>query len=129
VATFLVDSFSGRGIFNTINDQSQLDTLPMMVDAYRALAVLAQHPRIGAARIAVMGFSKGAVAAAYSSNERFRKLYGLANVRFAAHIGLYTPCNTTYHGDDKLTGKPIRLFHGQADDWVPIQPCRNNVER
>jgi hypothetical protein len=29
VATFLVDSFSGRGIFNTINDQSQLDSLPV----------------------------------------------------------------------------------------------------
>jgi dienelactone hydrolase len=129
VATFLVDSFSGRGIFNTFNDQSQLDTLTMMVDAYRALAVLAKHPRIDAGRIAVMGFSKGAAAAVYSGNERFRKMYGPANVEFAAHIGLYTPCYTTYHDDDKLTGKPIRLFHGQADDWVPIQPCRDYVER
>ena len=34
VATFLVDSFSGRCIVNTITDQSQLDTLPMMVDAW-----------------------------------------------------------------------------------------------
>ena len=58
IATFLVDSFSGRGIVNTITDQSQLDTLSMMVDAYRALALLARHPRIDAGRIAVMGFSK-----------------------------------------------------------------------
>jgi dienelactone hydrolase len=129
VATFLVDSFSGRGIVNTITDQSQLDTLPMMVDAYRALALVAQHPRIDAGRIVVMGFSKGAVAAVYSSNQRFRKMYGPPNAEFAAHIGVYTPCNTTYGDDDKVTGKPIRLFHGQADDWVPIQPCRDYVER
>lgn len=129
VATFLVDSFSGRGIFNTINDQSQLDALPMMVDAYRALAVLARHPRIDPGRIAVMGFSKGAVAAVYSSSERFRQMYGPPNIEFAAHIGLYTPCDTTFRGDDKVAGKPIRLFHGQADDYVSIQACRDYVER
>jgi dienelactone hydrolase len=129
IATFLVDSFSGRGIVNTITDQSQLDTLPMMVDAYRALALLAQHPRIDPGRIAVMGFSKGAVAAVFSSSERFRKMYGPSNVEFAAHIGMYTPCNTTYRDDDKVSSKPIRLFHGQADDWVAIQPCRDYVER
>ena len=76
-----------------------------------------------------MGFSKGAVAALYSSNQRFRQMYGPPNAEFAAHIGVYTPRNTTYRDDDKVTGKPIRLFHGQADDWVPIQPCRDYVER
>jgi dienelactone hydrolase len=129
IATFLVDSFSGRGIVNTITDQSQLEALAMMVDAYRALALVAQHPRIDAGRIAVMGFSKGAVGAVYSSNERFRKMYGPSNVEFAAHIGMCTPCYTTYRDDDKVSSKPIRLFHGQADDWVPIQPCRDYVER
>jgi dienelactone hydrolase len=129
VATFLLDSFSGRGIVNTIKDPSQLDSLAMMVDAYRALASLAQHPRIDPNRIAVMGFSKGAVAAVYSSNERFRKMYGPPNVEFAAHIGLYTPCDVTYRDDTKVTGKPMRLFHGIADDWVSIEPCRAYVAR
>jgi dienelactone hydrolase len=128
-ATFLVDSFSGRGIVSTVNDQSQLDHLAMMVDAYRALAALAEHPRIDPNRIVVMGFSKGAVAAVYSSNQRFRTLYGPANVEFAAHIGLYTPCNVSYRDDTKVTGKPIRLFHGIADDWVSIEPCRRYVAR
>jgi hypothetical protein len=46
VAAFILDSFSGRGISNTANDQSQLDSLAMLVDAYRALGILAQHPRL-----------------------------------------------------------------------------------
>jgi dienelactone hydrolase len=129
VAAFILDSFSGRGIVNTQNDQSQLNSLAMMVDAYRALASLAKHPRIDPDRIAVMGFSKGAVASVYSSNERFRKLHGPATVQFAAHIGLYTPCNVRYAEDDRTSGKPIRLFHGIADDYVSIEPCRAYAER
>jgi len=129
IAAFILDSFSGRGIVNTLSDQSQLDSLAMTIDAYRALALLAQHPRIDPDRIAVMGFSKGAVPAVYSSNERFRKLYDPAKVGFAAHIGLYTPCNVQYRDDDKVTGAPIRLFHGIADDYVSIAPCRAYVER
>ena len=128
VAVLLVDSFSGRGIVNTINDQSQLSTLAMMVDAYRALALLSEHPRIDRNRIAVMGFSKGAVAAVYSAVERFHNMYG-PGVSFAAHVGLYTPCNVAYRDDDKVARKPIRLFHGIADDYVAIGPCRSYVER
>jgi dienelactone hydrolase len=129
IAAFILDTFSGRGIVNTLSDQSQLDSLAMVIDAYQALALLAQHPRIDPERIAVMGFSKGAVPAVYSSNERFRKLYDPVRVGFAAHIGLYTPCNVQYRDDDRVTGAPIRLFHGIADDYVAIGPCRAYVDR
>jgi dienelactone hydrolase len=129
VATFELDSFAGRGIVDTVNDQSQLTHVAMVVDAYRALAVLREHRRVDPNRIVVMGFSKGAVAAVYSAVERFRKMYAPGDAMFAAHIGLYTPCNTTYREDDKVTKKPIRLFHGTADDWVSIGPCRVYVER
>jgi dienelactone hydrolase len=129
VAVFILDSFSGRGIANTSTDQTQLDSLAMVTDAYRALTILSRNPRIDPARIAIMGFSKGAVAALYSSNIRFRNLYAPNGIGFAAHIGLYTPCNTQFHDDDKVTGAPIRLFHGSPDDWVPVAPCRDYVAR
>jgi dienelactone hydrolase len=128
MAVFVLDSFAGRNIVNTVTDQSQLDHLAMMVDAYKALEVLSAHPRIDPGRVAVMGFSKGAVAAVYSANLRFRKQFGGAN-EFAAHIGLYTPCNVAYRDDNKLTGKPIRLHHGIPDDWVAIAPCRAYAAR
>lgn len=126
VAAFILDSFSGRRIVSTVENQDQLHSLAMLVDAYRALDVLAAHPRIRADRIAVMGFSKGAVASVFSATERFRTAYGSTN-RFAAHIGMYTPCNTRLNGDTQVSPMPIRLYHGIADDYVSIVPCRDYV--
>ncbi|WP_431016182.1 hypothetical protein [Bradyrhizobium pachyrhizi] len=45
IATFAIDSFSGRGIISTILDQARLGRLNMVADAYRALDLLAKHPR------------------------------------------------------------------------------------
>jgi dienelactone hydrolase len=128
VAAFILDSFSGRGIVSTVEDQDQLGSIAMMADAYRALGVLAGHKRIMADRIAVMGFSKGAVASVFSAMQRFQTGYGGGNW-FAAHIGLYTPCNVSYDGDTRLTGAPIRMYHGITDDYVNIIPCRDYVGR
>jgi len=128
-ATFVTDSFTGRGITNTITDQSQLSSYTMMNDAFAALAVLAKHPRIDPNKIAVMGFSKGAVPSLYASMNRFQNAYAPEGASFAAYIGFYTPCNIALIDDEKVSAKPIRLYHGIADDWVPIGPCRDYVAR
>jgi dienelactone hydrolase len=129
IATFAVDSFSGRGIIETVTDQTRLGRLNMIIDAYRALDLVSKHRQIDASRIAVMGFSRGGQSSLYSSLIRFQKMHGPAGgLEFAAHIGLYAPCGTTYRGDDDVA-KPIRLLHGTADDYVPIGPCRAYVDR
>jgi dienelactone hydrolase len=128
-ATFLLDSFTGRGIAFTAEDQSQLSSLAMIGDAYRALELLATHPRIDPARIAVMGFSKGGAVALYSALTRFQRLHGPAGARFAHHIAFYPPCYYGYVGELAVTDRPIRVFHGTADDLAPIEPCRGYVER
>jgi dienelactone hydrolase len=129
VATFIIDSFTPRGINNTREDQSQLGRLAMIVDDYRALELLAKHPRVDPARIAVMGFSRGGQAALYASLKRFRRMHGPTNVEFAAYIPFYPDCGTTYRDDEDVSDKPIRLFHGTADNWVLVAPCRAYVER
>jgi len=129
VATFAIDDFAGRGIDNTLADQSKLGRLTAIVDLYRALALLAAHPRIDPNRIAVMGFSRGAQVALYASLTRFQKMYAQEGPSFAAYLAFYTPCNTRYLEDEAVSNKPIRLFHGTADDYVLIAPCRTYVER
>jgi dienelactone hydrolase len=129
VATLLLDSFTGRGIAFTAEDQSQLSSLAMVGDAYRALELLATHPRIDPARIAVMGFSKGGAVALHSALTRFQRVHGPVGARFAQHIAFYPPCFYAFVGDLAVTDRPIRIFHGTADDLAPIEPCRAYVER
>src|SRR5258705_12378514 len=52
VAAFILDTFFRRGIVSTDSVQSQLDSLAIVIDAYRALSMLAHHPRIHPTRIA-----------------------------------------------------------------------------
>ena len=129
VAVFLVDSFSGRGMSSVPPDPSNDSVMWMIVDAYRALGMLAQHPRIDPQRIAIMGWSTGGPVALYSSMERLWRSYGPPNVQFAAHIGFYGSCAVVYRDEEKVTGKPIRVFHGTADDLELIEPCRAYVAR
>lgn len=128
VAVFLLDSFTGRGIANTVADQSQLDHLAMLYDAYRALDLLASHAAIDPQKIGIMGFSKGGVAGVYAAMDRFNQGYGSKKARFATYMAFYPPCYK-YRDDEKLDAKPIRIFHGEADDYVPIAPCRDYTTR
>jgi dienelactone hydrolase len=130
IATFAVDSWAGRGIIETVTDQTRVGRLNRIIDAYRALDLLAKHRQIDPARIVLMGFSHGGQSALYSAVTRFRKAYGPTDGReFAAHIAFYPACMTTYRDDDQVTATPVRVLHGTADDWNPIAPCRAYVGR
>ena len=129
VAAFILDSFTGRGIVETITNQSRLGHLTMIVDAYRAHALLSEHSRIDSARIAVMGFSKGGSAALYSSLRRFGRMHGTAHLEFSGHIAFYPQCNTVYLDEEDTNDRPIRLFHGADDDYVSVEPAKRYVEK
>ncbi len=130
VAAFTVDSFAGRAITSTLIDQTQLGRLNMAADAYRGLELLAKHPRIDATRIAVMGFSRGGQSALYSAMTRLYQAKGPSNgLRFAAHVAFYPDCMTAYRNDADVTGAPIRILQGEADNYDPIAPCRDYAAR
>lgn len=129
VAAFILDCFSGRGIRSTIPDQSQLGSLTMIFDAYRALEVLAKQPSMDANRIALMGFSKGGFAALYASMKRFQDYFAPAHAKFAAYVAFYPRCDIAFFQDEDVADRPIRIFHGEADDWVPVEPVRRYVAR
>jgi dienelactone hydrolase len=129
LATFVIDSFTGRGLRSTSADQELLGRLNTIVDDYRALELLAAHPRIDPTRIALMGFSRGGHSVLYASMKRFQRLHGPEALEFAAYIPFYPPCFTTYIDDENVSDKPIRIHHGAADDYAPVAPCRLYVER
>ncbi|WP_235851020.1 dienelactone hydrolase family protein [Paraburkholderia piptadeniae] len=130
VATFVIDSVTARGIISVNDDQSQLGRLAQTEDAYRALALLAKHPRIDSARVMLMGFSRGGQNALYASLTRFQRMHaGAPGAHFAAYVAFYPDCSYTYRDDEDIVSQPVRVFQGTADNYAPVAPCRAYVER
>ncbi len=129
IATFTIDGFTGRGIESLVADQSKLGLMNMILDLYRGLGVLAKQPRVDVSRIAVMGFSRGGFITLYSAMKRFQTAWNDSGVTPAAYIPLYPLCNLEFVDDADVAGGPIRIFHGEADDYVPIGPCQAYVQR
>ena len=128
IATFTIDGFTGRGIDGMTTDQTKLGLMNMIIDVYRALAVLAKTPRIDSRHIAIMGFSRGGIIALYSAMKRFQVAWNDSGVSPAAYIPFYPVCNIQFQNDEDVTG-PIRIFQGTLDDTAPIAPCRDYVKR
>lgn len=128
VAAFVVDSFTTRGVDNTIGDQGAVTPYSMLIDAYEALALLRTHPRIDARRIALVGWSKGGMVADWASRERYRLQLATEPNAFAAHVAFYPWCGEQ-HVPVKLTGAPLLYLVGARDDWTGSVPCVDYVER
>ena len=124
-----MDSFTARGIGSTVGAQGQLSELAVTIDAYRALELLARHPRIDPARIGLFGNSRGGVSALYASLKRFQRMYAPPDAQFAVYLSFYPPCSKTYIDDAAVVDRPIRLFNGTADDIAPIGQCLSYVKR
>lgn len=124
VATFMVDSFTPRGINRTVEDQSQLSVPATSADGLLALKLIATHPRIDASRIGVIGFSKGGVGAMTASFEKLRAALVPGELKYALHIPFYGGC-VQYA---KTTGAPILMFAGTQDAYFKIEECQKNIE-
>jgi dienelactone hydrolase len=128
VATFAIDSH-GRNLDNIGANQGALGFFAYTLDAYRAQELLAAHSRIDPGRIALMGTSRGGRGALYASLRRFRDTWASGR-DFVAYIPLYAACESpTVIGEEDVSNRPIRQFHGGSDDVVSIAPCRTFYER
>jgi dienelactone hydrolase len=133
IAVFSLDSFSARAAIasgqSLATMPASIPSGPRVVDAERALALLATHPRIDPARIAVMGFSSGGRTALLAAQSRFAGAFGTPGLRFAAYIALYPDCNLQLIGDTVSEPGPQRIFIGEADVLTSAEACVKLVER
>ena len=129
-ATFVIDSESGRSCNQVFGGcAAQHQGMANIVDAYQALNLLSNHPRIDPTRIAVLGLSIGGKAALYSSVKRFQRLWAHPSQEFAAYVPLYPPCNTVFIEDEIIGNSPIRIHIGDKDEWTSVQACQDYVNR
>jgi dienelactone hydrolase len=129
ISTFALDGFTGRGLTEVNTNQALLGRLNFILDIYRGLDVLANHPSVDPERIALMGFSRGGQATLYASLKRFHRLWNKSGTEFVAYVPFYPDCMTTFLSDTDVVGKPIRIFGGTKDDYNPIATCKAYVER
>ena len=100
-----------------------------VIDAYGALKLLSNHPRIDPKNIGCIGMSLGARGCLYLNVKRFQKMWGIPGMDFAASVPMYPPCNATFKDDDEITDTPIRIHVGDLDTYFPFDSCVNYVAR
>lgn len=121
IAAFYVDSFTGRDIGSTVRDQAVLSYIENTRDAFVALRLLRQHPRIDPARIGVMGFSRGGTVSWSSAMREGFVLFRREGLNFALHVPYYPGCN--FGPATATTGAPMLFLLGGADNWTRAEHC------
>ncbi len=122
IAALVVDSFSARGLADSVYDQSAIDVWDMENDAIAALAKLAKDPRFKGDRIAILGVSKGGTTAMNNAFTVRRRWMGVRDVAFAAHVAISPDC-TWVTRRANTTGAPIIFLLAELDDQTPAEPC------
>jgi dienelactone hydrolase len=123
-ATFVVDSFGGRGLRGVCGNALKLTGAERIPDAYGALALLARHPRIDAERVALLGFSHGGIATLGAASTWARRRYApLEGPAFRVFIPFYPYCNAIVPEMAEGIAAPVRLHIGELDDWTPARSC------
>ena len=113
-----VDSFKGRGILRTVDDQSQAGSIHMALDGlYARQYVLRNYP--GIVRSVVMGFSKGGLAAMMAADRTF---HAAMAERFDAHIALYPSC--AFMARHPKPVGPLLMLLGEKDGYSGVEPCQ-----
>jgi dienelactone hydrolase len=118
-----VDSFGGRWL-REICTAPGVTILERVADAYAGLRIISTHPRVDRSRIALMGFSHGGavtlLGALAWARDRHVPPGGAA---FRAFLPFYPVCAARFPELRRLAG-PVRIHHGDADDWTPLAPCQ-----
>ena len=124
-ASLSLDSFGGRGL-TSVCENAALRSEDRVADAYAALRLLASHPRVDPARIALQGFSHGGGVVVLAGTQWIARGYtGGGAPTFRLFVAFYPRCDGRYPGS--LAG-PLRVHIGAIDDWTPAAPCEAMVE-
>ena len=124
-ATFELNSFKSRGITSTVGSQDQVTIAGIILDAYRALEKLAQHPNIDSEKVSITGWSLGGGVALFSAWLPIKNAIN-TEYAFASHLAFYPPCFINPENLD-FSQAPIHILIGEADNWTPASPCKDLV--
>ncbi|WP_448188262.1 dienelactone hydrolase family protein [Azospirillum sp. sgz301742] len=84
----VLDCFARRGCRDRGPAQRlmRVTEAAMLADAFAGLRLLAAHPRVDPARVAVVGFGMGGMVSVLAAYRQLRELFVLDGLSFAAHV-------------------------------------------
>ena len=126
-ATFELNSFKSRDITSTVGSQDEVTIAAIILDAYRALEKLAEHPNIDKEKVSITGWSLGGGVSLFSGWMPVKNAI-TTSVSFASHLAFYPPC---FINPENLafTQAPIHILIGEKDNWTPATPCSNLIKK
>ncbi|KPJ98930.1 MAG: hypothetical protein AMJ60_06675 [Desulfobacterales bacterium SG8_35] len=127
IATFAIDSFTGRKITNTAFYEARLSRAARLTDVFQALNMLAKLDEIDENRIGISGYSVGGTTAMLAADLRLNETSLARGRSFAALLPAYPSCQVRFR-NHKLTGAPMLLLVAEDDDYSPAEFCEEYVE-
>jgi dienelactone hydrolase len=125
-AVLFPDSFTARGVREICTSTTRSIFPRDRADDIAAAAEwLASQPFIDKSRLALMGWSHGAMAVLWAVRPGFLD----APPRFKAAIAFYPGCRQIARLEDWRPSLPLTLLIGGADDWTRPGPCRELARR
>lgn len=123
-AALVVDVFAARGgRMMGFSERLLAITESMAIaDAYAGLRFLARQPGVDRSRVALIGFSYGAMATKYALSSQVAALMAPSGERFAAHAAFYGPCIARFE-NPRTTGAPLLILYGTGDALIDPGRC------
>jgi len=131
-ALLLPDSFGSRGHGNLCQtkDRPVKPERERPFDAVGALEYLAKLPGIDAAKIALLGWSNGAMTGLHTIRDGSPATISAGTKDFRTAIVFYPGCIALKKSfPDYRPRVPLLIQHGEKDDWTLAQPCVDLVRK
>lgn len=131
IITLELDMWGSRGLTGGAADRPAAPQ-ETLADAYTALAYLAQHPKVDADKIGLLGFSWGAVVTMLTATNQYDALSNLP-YKFAAHVAHYPICygynQIPGFEFSNLTGAPVLIQAAELDEYDYPGACEDMVSQ
>lgn len=126
IATFVLDSFTGREITSTAHYEMRLSRAARLTDVFMALNWLTKLDEINEEQVGITGYSIGATTAIIAANMRMNETSLAKGRSFAALLPVYPNCQVRFRSRE-LTDSPMLVLLPEEDDYSPVRYCEEYV--
>jgi len=123
-AVLLLDSFNPRGFASicTTSQRPLTAEKDRPYDAYAALGWLRAQPFVNGDKVAIMGWSHGAMTTLATISEQMIKEVGWTQPGFLTAVAFYPGC-IELNKSRYVNKTPLLMQLGEKDDWTPAKNC------